>query len=334
MWHYSRMHGYLLVPLGSTKPPMTASLIFFFRLCKEHENYQMPCYILKLPPEVRLMIFGYLFPYPQVAHRKYSTKFEHPRLRVKRPSFHSLLLVNHQISQEAFSIMYETVPYCFQISEEIIRTPNRTAFTASEAEIGARPSKDWRIDLLSLPFARIRKFHVSIFVSRFGFSDLLGHREEEELSLYNVRDNVQRLVSILKEVPSIKELRVRASLLNIEWLDPESITAAEFLLNPFMCLRNISRPSLDNIQVGVISESDRLDAYFIGTKRTGTCYTPEVDFVVPHDILTSSSGYYEPVADLSGVKGMTFAESNFATGSTLANLRVCSSEVQRARNFE
>ncbi|KAJ9669349.1 hypothetical protein H2201_000701 [Coniosporium apollinis] len=230
----------------------------------------------------------------------------------KAPEIRSLLFVNRQISQEAHSILYETAPYCIQISEEMIQTPGRCVSTGDEADVGGKYEKYKRAELLSLPFARIRKLHICILASRFGAGRAFRDHDQEEVSLYNVRDNVQRLVSVLTDVPFIKELCVKLSLLAVEWSDEESVAAAKFLLNPFMRLRNISRPRLDNLQIGRVVRPGSLALYRVGSKISTTVYTPEIGFLDP----LHNHGRPDPdekLVDLSGIKGMRSGESNLAS---------------------
>ncbi|TVY84972.1 Transcriptional activator somA [Lachnellula suecica] len=78
-----------------------------FPLCAEHYHQTQPCYLLKIPIEMRLRIWGYLLPDAEVPAKRGFTYGGGNGENTFR--FHpSILRVSRQISEEGLSVLYGT----------------------------------------------------------------------------------------------------------------------------------------------------------------------------------------------------------------------------------
>ncbi|KAH8751822.1 hypothetical protein BGZ57DRAFT_913160 [Hyaloscypha finlandica] len=96
-----------------------------FQLCPSHREDSMICYFFKIPIEIRFRIYGFLFPdraipAPFVASSHLLTD--------GRRVYTEILLVNHQIHDEAANLLYRTRVFTIEVSENtlsICNLPNK-----------------------------------------------------------------------------------------------------------------------------------------------------------------------------------------------------------------
>jgi hypothetical protein len=112
-----------------------------FGLCPDHENLpNKPCFLLKIPTEIRLRIYSFLLPNKPITSR-YRKLWD---LRSdSRPVSSSILGTNRQIHSEGIDLMYSQATFCIEISNAAIIMFN-TAHTPTEIP----PSQLVRPDLI------------------------------------------------------------------------------------------------------------------------------------------------------------------------------------------
>jgi hypothetical protein len=83
-----------------------------FRLCPYHYEHPMTCYLLKIPIEMRLRIFGYLLPDGPVP-----AQFRGSRCLTSNdePVCTALLRVNHQIHDETARLLYSVNSFTIEL---------------------------------------------------------------------------------------------------------------------------------------------------------------------------------------------------------------------------
>ncbi|KAF2627989.1 hypothetical protein BU25DRAFT_468200 [Macroventuria anomochaeta] len=213
-----------------------------YNFCDEHQKgtESLPCYITRLPTELRLMIFRYLLPDTIKASRTYRHNDDHAHTAV--------LFVNRQFYEEAALLIYSDPKFEVRIWPTYIELFGRRWDRESICYIPKKPSEK----LCQAGARRIRHLDVQINFA------LLQHKVKggtglsyEEFELYQVRDTVRKLVEILSPSPSnsgsmaLKRLSVTpAPSCRQRWLSDEATAAIFFVLEPFLSLRPIGRVAL------------------------------------------------------------------------------------------
>ncbi|KAF2029989.1 hypothetical protein EK21DRAFT_66538 [Setomelanomma holmii] len=209
-----------------------------FHLCLKHQRGSdtLPCHLLRLPTELRLMVFRYLFP---DKINPYTSKVNG-----------GILHVNSQIYQEASSVLYDE--HCFEVTvndnsihlqgKHWTREPN-TRNKADSYTVGA---------MLCQPgAARIRKLDISIMIGgKSRAPKCIGSRgiTHEDYNLYIYRDSVRKLVELLTEsspsesLAALKTLTVMPSIsLGHRWTYDEAAVALFFVLEPLQALHGVQQ---------------------------------------------------------------------------------------------
>lgn len=126
----------------------------------------MPCYLLRIPIELRFRIYGFLLPdSPIPAQRQPSgalrSDFQRPNIAIMR--------VNRQIHDEAADLLYGQTPFCIAVSDKgtticnafQLNPPNRpTSLTPGLAHVpipGAHALQDYQMQLMLLEQQNMRR---------------------------------------------------------------------------------------------------------------------------------------------------------------------------------
>lgn len=218
--------GHVCNRLAAYTPP--------YFLCAKHEGgtNTLPCYITRLPTELRLMIFRYLF--PDVIEATYFDRRQGAVLRVNRQFYEEAsVIVYGECKFKA--VIYPAIIHLFGI-KWICGSPD---FVQTLCQGGAH---------------RIRHLEVEV-----NFGDIQGKIKgiggsgisNEEYGLYQARDTVRKLVELLspKSVEpksvSLKQLKVKpAPSCKQQWRSDEAVAATFFVLAPFLALRPIEDVAL------------------------------------------------------------------------------------------
>ncbi|EON64018.1 hypothetical protein W97_03248 [Coniosporium apollinis CBS 100218] len=211
--------------------------------------------MLKLPTEIRLRIFEYLLPSKPVSEPRSvdgRTAFGPPGFNLGDWNM-SLLLVSRQIFQEASSVLYGKTEFVVEIKDLSFAAPGG-AFEPQPFKLLMHPhGRDWKQYLGSLPYKRIEQFHVTILapVGKGSLpSQIMEYNpKDKERSLYDVRDNVHRLVGLLREAHHIRRLRIEVAIDQRSWTAKSTVAAAKWLLEPLWSLTNIQQLKLYDLLV-------------------------------------------------------------------------------------
>ncbi|UPX11553.1 uncharacterized protein EKO05_0002152 [Ascochyta rabiei] len=212
-----------------------------FHFCKEHQkgSEALPCYITRLPTELRLMIFRYLFPNVIKDERLYRTHPDAPHTAV--------LFVSRQFYEEAAVLIYGEPKFEVRIWPTYIQLFGKRWDREDTCYIFEEPTK-----ILCRPAAR-RIRHLDIQVNfALTQSNIRGvsgfGRSYEEFELYQLRDTIRKFVDVISPSPSesspaaLKRLSVTpAPSCRQLWQSDEATAAIFFVLEPFLSLRPIGR---------------------------------------------------------------------------------------------
>ncbi|KAF2132721.1 hypothetical protein P153DRAFT_393684 [Dothidotthia symphoricarpi CBS 119687] len=216
-----------------------------YHLCDSHiGTTTLPSYLMRLPTELRLMTFRYLFP-EVIDVSTEGTK------RVRS----AILKVNRQIHEEASSVLYGELQFKATVSSTYIHFLGKYWFRHMHTlakqfcQAGAR-----RILNLDIEISFSNASRAPRGIEMFGIS-----REEQEL--YELRDSVRKLVGILKpsstsstNLPTLKRLEVSSDFqTRYRWKSDELIAALFFVLGPFRDLGKVETPVLTLPSTKVLS---------------------------------------------------------------------------------
>ncbi|EON66129.1 hypothetical protein W97_05372 [Coniosporium apollinis CBS 100218] len=228
--------------------------------------------MLKLPTEIRLRIFEYLLPSRALSYEwpdsdDDSEVYESAACELGDWNM-SLLLVNRQIHQEASSTLYGQARFSVDLNSERILIPGARYYVDPVSSDTNPYGQGWKADLTVLPYRKIQRFYVEVTVP---YELDTSTPSQWEQALYDVRDNVRRLVALLLEVNRIRELRIVVSLYTCKLRFESVVAPAKWLLEPLWSLRNVVRVDLEDIELLHRSlpfdhESHKYSKTLIGTK--------------------------------------------------------------------
>lgn len=232
--------GQLCNRLAEHQPP--------YHLCEKHQrgSDSLPCYLMRIPTELRLMVFRYLFPDVVSPY--------HCRFNV------AVLKLNRQIYQEASSVLYDERWFQVAVDESSIslqgkvwnREPSRRSKSSDYTVSGM---------LCQEAVSRIRKLEVSLPIGAGPrLAKAVGHDiSTEDYGLYAMRDAVRKMVHALSglqydnepntslAVPrALTTLVVKPRLsLRHNWSPDEAAVAIFFVLEPLQILNGLQRAKVD-----------------------------------------------------------------------------------------
>lgn len=215
-----------------------------YNLCTKHQDGSdsLPCHFMRLPTELRLMIFRYLIPKDIYHGREVQS---------------AILYVSRQVHQEVSSVLYGESHFEASIDEEGIyllnKSWNRTPIGTSKTHnysVGAALRQDGArlIQNLSLTI----RFGSTI--SRKGPKGIgVQGITKEEYHLYIMRDNARKFVELIT-LPSdsqsglnaLKRFNVKVTIWkDFPWSPKEAVNALFLVTEPLQSLRGIHRPDLE-----------------------------------------------------------------------------------------
>lgn len=230
--------GQLCNRLGSHNPP--------YHLCFKHDegSNTLPCHILRLPTELRLMIFRYLFP-EYVSHLAHA-----PQPKV------AILKVNRQLYQEASAVLYQESRFEALVAYDSVRLQGKQWF---RSPCNKKDDRDFSIDSMLSPISarRIKNLEVQVKIGEHyhrapASIDSRGVTKED-YHLYATRDSVRKLVGLLvgqadtalEKQNALKRLKLTAAVHQAASWEPEETVFAIFVvLERFSALRGIENAEL------------------------------------------------------------------------------------------
>lgn len=215
-----------------------------YHLCDKHDKgtTTLPCHLMRLPTELRLMVLQYLVPKEVSAS-------------VCDRSFGAIMRVNREFYQEASTIVYNQVKFTARIGPTTINLFKR----AWSRACGTNKFEDINKTLCQGGAQRIRNLEVEIVFasSKIKAKGLARDIVPEEYEVYQVRDTVRKLVQLLASPSSdststaLKRLRVRLTLgTQHGWGSDEVALAVFLILEPFAALGPI-----DDVEVNAPPQS-------------------------------------------------------------------------------
>lgn len=210
-----------------------------YHLCAEHQKGTdtLPCHVIRLPIELRLMIFRYLL--PDVVR---ADKFDRSK--------GALLRVNRQFYQEASSIIYGEARF-----EVLVASTHISMFGKKWwREPSSHSTDSFKEVLCQAGAQRIRTLEVEVRFSRFrSRPKFLGKNDVsyEDYDLYQLRDSVRKLVQLLYaqfpegNTKALRRLEVKP-ILSVQhpWQADEFAAATFVVLEPFLFLSPVDELKL------------------------------------------------------------------------------------------
>jgi hypothetical protein len=216
--------GYPCNRLAAYTPP------FFFCTKHEHDTSTLPCHIMRIPTELRLMIFRFLLP-KRVEAKGYFDK---------RPF--GVLRANRQFYLEASAVVYGEIRFAAVVSPICIDLFGRRWHRESTTE----PYKDLNTTLCQASARRVRHLEVDVHfgdtcktIKGVGGPNL----PYDEYEIYQARDTVRKLVQLMSpeslksKSKALQHLKVMAKPApKLSWQTDEIIAALFCILDPLLAL--------------------------------------------------------------------------------------------------
>ena len=244
------------------------------QFCSLHKNTPFPCYILKLPLELRFEIFHYLLPDKEIPFgRQRALKCSEYRLDCNWTCIMSLLLINKQISTEVKTLLYGRQPVTVVITDQQIGMYNcfwdRDEWRSDRNVTGYEYLKDWSENLPRFDFSFIK--HLSLNVWAYPYrheASLYGNtsrvrslwKRQGRFSvpangldarqgvtwLYDICDNLRRFVKVFQSRNSNQLVTLDVKFIlrsppsgSMEAWKQTMVAAVNFLLEPTESFRHV-----------------------------------------------------------------------------------------------
>ncbi|OAL57171.1 hypothetical protein IQ07DRAFT_594576 [Pyrenochaeta sp. DS3sAY3a] len=249
-------------------------------LCPEHEDSpDTPCYLLKLPLELRHLIFRYLLPAKPIGSSiapVHSSYPEAPPLSSRHyaglpvsmlpqpmPTYNTfpmplqdLFLINRQLYHEARDFMYSIVPFIISIRKDGTFMCGIRLLEPTRGDGSSHFLRDAADDskirfLKSFNLTAVKNYQVDILVENWMFPSPHVPRNplwDEEVEIYDIRDYVSVVTSgILARSTNLCKLNVRVCLADFNWSEDEILSNLKLIIGPFEGLRNVRKPQLAGV---------------------------------------------------------------------------------------
>jgi hypothetical protein len=235
-----------------------------YHLCSEHEKGTdtLPCHFMLLPSEMRVMIFGYLFPELIPSANPYDCDKIHD-------TNVSVLRLNKLIYKEASLVLYGDVPFHARVTPTTITILGKTWHRSRFNSVFRSEPLDINQALYLGDTKRIRNLVVEVAFGKWR-AELQGHRwndllggvvthgiTNENYDLYEARDSVRKLVEIFSASEKIlKRVTVQPNVgTEYQWSAAESVAAMSLVLEPFRDLRVLHQTVLAAPKLSVVEET-------------------------------------------------------------------------------
>lgn len=217
-------------------------------ICEWHDQGRndLPCHLMRLPTELRLAIFRFLFPEDAIPAKPLPeiSRWQQGYSNVNTAIFR----VSKQISEEATSVLYDTIPFCVVITELSISI---CGMMWTRGESGRDTFGLTKDRFASVQLRRIRNLRIQLRIVERAVWDAPVNTalpEREDTILYDLRIIVRQFLRLIDGNQNIQKVHVVPAVIGFaDWKRDEIIAAAIFVLKPFTVLRGINIPFLDNI---------------------------------------------------------------------------------------
>ncbi|KAF2837836.1 hypothetical protein M501DRAFT_936896, partial [Patellaria atrata CBS 101060] len=284
--------GFLMTDNKTCNRLMQRIPLPYFQLCPDHISHpDNPCYLLKLPIEIRFEVYRYFLPELPIHSIGYSTV---------SPDYRNLLHVNRQVYLEAKDLLYSTTTFVIDVRTHGIFMCGRAIYEPLPVDIHRlrnnslpmKPKND--IFIRNFDFNSVKNYNINIVLE----SNMdPNHRPlvsgpqfrpawlwDEEVEVYDIRDSLDPVIHYLKRSRGLNRLNVKLDIdTGFNWEQQQLITNAKILLEPFLKLRQVGHPCLRDIGRVSISSPARYQSkttVFAPRINYGTNYMPRC--VVPY----------------------------------------------------
>ena len=224
----------------------------FAELCNDHRDWDgFPCWLLKLPVELRMQIFSYLLP-----DKPINAWLDSPLRNDRSRCSWELLLVNHQIRDEAMDILYGSQTFVAGLGREnLVVCGGVYAHDKSEwpSIMVYNPPRIVRTGHFPPMLKYIRHMKLQVTFVNPGYP--AGRPQhypvwDESIDLYDLRDSARALVHLLSQSNSLLSLSIVLIAQNIfgkAWTSEELCRILKTVGEPLMQLRKIPKASVEAI---------------------------------------------------------------------------------------
>ncbi|KAF2270473.1 hypothetical protein CC78DRAFT_563852 [Lojkania enalia] len=257
--------GHMCLRIASYDPP--------YHLCLVHDGGKndLPCYLLQIPTEIRLMIFRFLVPdyIPSCQYYPWKSQGLHA----------SMLRVNRQLHTEFSSVLYGETPFHVSLSATCINFYGKEwcrGFTYASKNSNQIVGFDSHEVIAPLIARRVQQMEVDISINGLCLRSASTPKlalygiTREDFGLFEVRDVVQKFVQLFAQNHVCKKLLVKPAVLgNHDWELDEMVSAVTFATEPFKNLHLIQNPALAPAHLSSVG-SPRYRCLVIGEKDSNT----------------------------------------------------------------
>ncbi|KAK7183491.1 hypothetical protein PSPO01_10450 [Paraphaeosphaeria sporulosa] len=238
-----------------------------FNLCGKHANGTdtLPCHLLKLPAELRVLIWRYTLPESISPYSRW-----HPKRRDQvQQNMFSLLRVNRQISREALSVVYGEVPFEVAIEGDHIHICGRVSNTTPTPYSKTQGHSLFDLDISGIGLlpvlGRIRNFIITMELGGTPRSIHLGipvGRQAitpEDYYVFHTRDKLKKLADAIhrEHLAHTDEEGVSNSVRGLDlrlrfdefhaWHFDEALSMVIMAAESFKVLGSVQKPDLHDI---------------------------------------------------------------------------------------
>ncbi|KAF2253056.1 hypothetical protein BU26DRAFT_449520 [Trematosphaeria pertusa] len=241
--------GWPCLRLSTYNPP--------FHLCVEHQNGTdtLPCFFLRVPTEIRLMVFRYVFPDSIPIRRIPHLAWEDVC------SSMSLLSVNRQISEEAALVLYGEVPFEVDVATSSISLCGKVWNCNPAYGEGLNYAAKEDAPIPQELAKRIQNYEVQVRLGSYeaipiGVRTGIGSKyvTQEDYWLYQARDTIGKFVDLINRSSAqpkvgdkpLQRLRIQPKVGDhySHWQLDEVMAAVVLLAEPFKAVCGVHRPVL------------------------------------------------------------------------------------------
>ncbi|KAF2274590.1 uncharacterized protein EI97DRAFT_103138 [Westerdykella ornata] len=231
----------------------------YLELCSDHAScpdINMPCYFLRLPTELRLMVFRYLLPDEPIGNSPPPLPFRGVRSNSYMPML-NLFLVNREIYRDVKGLVFSTAPFAIDIRNglymcglQLLQPTNPDG--SPHLQVADKHGESHKFRFINrFDFQAVKNYKLDILVENMPPHILRLHGPgwwDEEVELYDVRDYVAVAVSgILGKAEHLSRLEIRICFCDFDWTQDKLLTNARCVLGPLQRLRNVLKPTLHGI---------------------------------------------------------------------------------------
>ena len=249
----------------------------FAELCNDHRDWDgLPCWLLKLPTELRMHIFSYLLP-----DKPINAWLDAPLRKDRSRCSWELMLVNKQIRDEAMFILYGSQTFTVALGREnLVMCGGIYAHDKSEWPSimiynppRPRPIRTGHVPPM-LKFIKHMRLQIT-FVNPGYPAGRPQHYPvwDESIDLYDLRDSAKALVHLLSEGHNLLSLSVVLVAQNIfarAWTNEELCRILRTVGEPLMQLRGIPKATVEAVYQIHSAQRLSLTQYFPDQMRPAT----------------------------------------------------------------